>query len=77
MKKSDSAFVHEEEGNMQQWTSILQCRSTVFPLNYLGLLLSNKKLTISYYLPLLNKIGRRLPGWGAKKLSPAGRLVFY
>jgi hypothetical protein len=46
-----------------------------FPFNYLGLPLSNKKLTISDYMSLMKAIESRLSGWGAMKLSPAGRLV--
>lgn len=51
------------------------CRLGSFPFIYLGLPLSNKKLTKQAYIPLIQKFNKRLAGWAAKYLSIAGRLV--
>lgn len=45
------------------------------PFTYLGLPLSNKKLPKTAYLPLLQRMNKRLGGWAAKHLSIAGRIV--
>ncbi|KAG7551508.1 Reverse transcriptase domain [Arabidopsis thaliana x Arabidopsis arenosa] len=43
------------------------------PIRYLGLPLMHRKLRISEYEPLLNKIAGRFRGWAVKTLSFAGR----
>ncbi|KAF8087894.1 hypothetical protein N665_0564s0029 [Sinapis alba] len=44
------------------------------PIRYLGLPLMSRKLTISEYSPLINKITLSFQSWSAKLLSFAGRL---
>lgn len=44
------------------------------PVRYLGLPLMSRKLRVSEYEPLLDKIHPRFVGWAVKKLSYAGRL---
>lgn len=47
-------------------------RST-FPIKYLGLPLTYKRLRRVDYQPLLEKVGGRLAGWQGRLLTPAGR----
>ncbi|WZZ04139.1 hypothetical protein YC2023_090060 [Brassica napus] len=44
------------------------------PVRYLGLPLMSRKLRVSEYEPLMDKIRCRFVGWAVKKLSYAGRL---
>lgn len=44
------------------------------PIRYLGLPLMSRKLKVSEYAPLMNKINSCLHSWSAKMLSFAGRL---
>lgn len=44
------------------------------PVRYLGIPLSCKKLNIHHYLPLIDKITRRVHHWSVKLLSYAGRI---
>ncbi|XP_055825503.1 uncharacterized protein LOC129894035 [Solanum dulcamara] len=44
-----------------------------FPFKYLGIPLSTKKLSLTQWTPLVNKIVARITSWTAKKLSYAGR----
>jgi hypothetical protein len=46
-----------------------------FPCTYLGLLLHFKKLPKSTIFPLVQRIGRRLPGWKKNLLAYPGREV--
>lgn len=44
------------------------------PVRYLSIPLSSKKLNIHHYLPLIDKITRRVHHWSAKLLSYAGKV---
>nr|CAD1822962.1 unnamed protein product [Ananas comosus var. bracteatus] len=56
-------------------SSSLGCSTQDFPFTYLGLPLTPKPLSKSEYLPLIEKIDKRLAGWKEKSLSKGGRLV--
>lgn len=45
-----------------------------FPIRYLGVPLSPKRLTIADHDPLISSILRRIQGWQGRNLSYAGRL---
>ncbi|XP_058760201.1 uncharacterized protein LOC131633505 [Vicia villosa] len=45
-----------------------------YPFRYLGVPLTTKKLSISHYLPLIDKIVTRIHHWSAKLLSYVGKL---
>lgn len=45
-----------------------------FPIRYLGVPLTSKKLTITHYLPLVEKIVCRTRHWTTRLLSHAGRI---
>lgn len=49
------------------------CQISIFPCNYLGLPLSNKKLRKSDLMQWIDKIVDPLPGWKAHLLNLAGR----
>nr|CAD1819928.1 unnamed protein product [Ananas comosus var. bracteatus] len=51
------------------------CEVKGFPLTYLGLPLSPKRLCRSDYMPLIEKVDSRLAGWKGLTLSRGGRLV--
>ncbi len=55
--------------------SIFGCATNGFPFTYLGLPLSPKALCKADYLPLIEKVDKRLAGWKEQLLSRAGRLV--
>ncbi|KAJ3687028.1 hypothetical protein LUZ61_016192 [Rhynchospora tenuis] len=57
------------------YSSILNCMPKQLPVTYLGLPLSIRKLKKIHYKPLIDAFQRKLDGWKAKFLSPAGRLV--
>jgi hypothetical protein len=59
----------------QELANILHCKASTFPITYLGLPLSDRKLTRSAYLPLIQQEERRLPGWRAHLLSIGRRLT--
>ncbi|WVZ49070.1 hypothetical protein U9M48_000451, partial [Paspalum notatum var. saurae] len=73
--KTTAVPMHVNPITMKRLIGILQCKQESFPQTYLGLPLSNCKLKRSSFAPLIAKIDKRLAGWGAMLLSPAGRVV--
>jgi Reverse transcriptase (RNA-dependent DNA polymerase) len=59
----------------QNLTQYMGCEYAFFPITYLGLSLSDKRLHKTDYLPMIHKHSDRLPGWSAGKLSIAGRIT--
>ncbi|WVZ69533.1 hypothetical protein U9M48_018306 [Paspalum notatum var. saurae] len=56
-------------------SELLPCEIKNFPCTYLGLPLSIRKLTNADFLPLIDKVADKLPGWKASLLCRASRLV--
>lgn len=54
--------------------AITGCPESSFPVTYLGLPLTIKKPTREQYMPLIEKVEKRLGGWKGKLLSRGGRL---
>ncbi|XP_078159587.1 uncharacterized protein LOC144555214 [Carex rostrata] len=54
--------------------AVMNCSQTSFPTVYLGMSLTLKKPTKDLFLPLIEKVERRLQGWQSKLLSRGGRL---
>jgi hypothetical protein len=75
MDKSGLIISRESESLAQQLSDVLGCKKGTFPIIYLGLPLSDKRLSKVTYLPLLQKSSARLSGWAAKKLLMAARIV--
>jgi hypothetical protein len=62
-------------GKAQELAAILSCTTATFPIIYLGLPLTDKRLPQSAYIPLLQQEEKRLSGWRAELLSVGGRLT--
>jgi hypothetical protein len=54
---------------------ILGCQVGSFPQTYLGLPLSDTKLRLSAFAPLISKSDRYPEGWQETVLNPMGRAV--
>ena len=55
--------------------NLLPCEVLDFPCKYLGLPLSNKKLTKEQVQPIIDKVAGQLPGWKADLMTRAGRVI--
>ncbi|KAJ3690480.1 hypothetical protein LUZ61_019644 [Rhynchospora tenuis] len=71
--KFDLLFTFADSHLLSLLSSELGCDSANFPITYLGLPLSDKKLGKSAYGPLIGKFASRLAGWSGALLSFAGR----
>ena len=67
--------MHVPESKLRRLMKVLQCKQATFPQVYLGLPLSNVKLNLQAFAPLIAKVDRQLSGWKALLLNHAGRLV--
>jgi hypothetical protein len=75
LEKSELLVTAAEIEVVQNLTQIMGCKASNFPFKYLGMPLSNKKLQKEHYLPLIQKIQKKLPGWKASQLSIGGREI--
>ena len=60
----------------EQESEILSCfpfASGQLPVRYLGLPLLTKRMTVNDYMPLVEKIRKRMSSWTGRFLSHAGR----
>jgi hypothetical protein len=56
---------------MTSWRAFRAVKS--FPCRYLGLSLHHRRLHKIDYMPLLDKVGGKLPGWKGKLMSKVAR----
>lgn len=75
LEKSEILSTATQHMSNAELAQIMTCKEGRFPLQYLGLPLSDSALTKQDFIPLIQKINRRLPGWAAKLLTIAGRLT--
>ncbi len=73
--KSRIIPINMESSQATRIARIFGCTTDGFPFTYLGLPLSPKALHKTDYLPLIEKIDKRLAGWKGRMLSRASRLV--
>lgn len=67
--KSTLVPMHVEDNKLNQIVRILQCHKSSFLQVYLGLPLSNIKLNLSAFIPLICKVKHRLATWQATLLN--------
>jgi hypothetical protein len=73
--KSTLVPTHILGPNVESYVGILGCSQGSFPQTYLGLPLSNEKLNLAAYAPIITSADKYLSGWWASLLNHQGRLV--
>jgi hypothetical protein len=73
--KSTITPMHLPKGNLEEFLGILNCKFGSFPQTYLGLPLSNVKLPLSAFAPLIARVDRYLATWQALLLATTGRVM--
>ncbi|XP_074305794.1 uncharacterized protein LOC141641015 [Silene latifolia] len=74
-EKSDIYFNGMSSADVQYVLRISGFKEGQFPFRYLGIPISYKRMAVGDCSRLVEKIVLRIRGWGARKLSYAGRLV--
>jgi hypothetical protein len=75
MQKSELLVISMAAHYVEQLASTIQCKSSIFPLKYLGLSLSDKGVSRQQYKKLIDSIQDALPRWQTTYLSITGRGV--
>jgi hypothetical protein len=73
-KCSVSPIACSEEEALEAAT-VMECQLAPFPVRYLGILLSIRRLSAEALQPLVDTIADRLPLWKASMMTKAGRLA--
>jgi hypothetical protein len=73
--KSELLVTADQEGKAQCLAAIVHCKAFTFPIIYLDLHLSDRKLSKESYFNLIHQEEQRLSGWKTDLLSIGGRLV--
>lgn len=73
--KSTVVPMHVDTSLLPSLIDILGCKEETFPQTYLGLPLSNEKLKLTAFAPLIAKADRHLSGWEASLLARPSRAV--
>jgi hypothetical protein len=53
----------------------LNCKLWTFPFVYLGLLISDRKITIDQWMFLIRRLGLKIETWLGRFLSSGGRII--
>jgi hypothetical protein len=72
--KSEVVVLGRDPREQTRLANLLNCRLGQFPINYLGLPVSNKRLRVSDWDTLTGKVGHRVDPWQGLFLASAGRL---
>jgi hypothetical protein len=67
--------VNVNDSWLHEAASVMQCKHGCLPFTYLGLPIGGNPRRIQFWLPLIEKIRKRLSGWKCKNLSICGRLI--
>ncbi|XP_050238489.1 uncharacterized protein LOC126687979 [Mercurialis annua] len=73
--KSSITGINMDDYSMSLAADILSCKIEHFPITYLGLPLSIKKLNVEQWDPIIHSFSTQLSSWRGSLLSPTGRLV--
>lgn len=75
IQKSSVAPIQCSAQDIEVVQTRLPCQLTEFPVKYLGLPLSLKKLTKTQLQPLIDRLADLLPGWKADLMTRMGRTI--
>jgi hypothetical protein len=72
--KSEVVVSGLEEGAKQRVANLLNCKLGKFPIKYLGLLVSDRPLSVAEWGFLMEKVGHRVDPWQGLFLASSGCL---
>ncbi|KAL4367675.1 hypothetical protein GQ457_05G016460 [Hibiscus cannabinus] len=74
LSKTKLIGINVDEQRIDQWAKILHCQSEKFSSWYLALPLGAKRISISIWEPIVERVETKLTSWKSKLLSFGGRL---
>jgi hypothetical protein len=73
--KSTLVPMHTPTQDVETYVAVLGCAQGSFPQTYLGLPLSNEKLKLTAFAPIISSADKYFLGWWASLLNHHGRLI--
>jgi len=73
--KSEVIMVSQDESKSLEFSNMFNCASGKWPIKYLGVPVAGSRLHVADWLPICEKIMKRLDGWKDSSLSLGRRLV--
>lgn len=73
--KSETQMISQDGEKAIMYANIMNCVTGEWPLKYLGVPVACSKLHVVDWLPVAEKLMKRLEGWKGSVLSFGGRLV--
>ena len=73
--KSEVIMISQDSEKSMWYSEMFNCAIGSWPIKYLGVLVSGNGIQNSNWLPLAEKISKRLDGWKGGALSMGGRLT--
>ena len=73
--KSEVIMISQDSEKTLRYAEMFNCATESWPIKYLGVPVSRNRIQISNWLPLVEKIAKRLDGWKGGALSLGGRLT--
>ena len=73
--KSEVIMISQDSEKSLWYAEMFNCAIGSWPIKYLGVLVSGNGIQNSNWLPLVEKISKRLDGWKGGALSLGGRLT--
>jgi len=70
--KSEVIMVSQEESKSLDFSNMFNCSVGTWPIKYLGVPVAGSRIRIADWLPICEKIMKRLDGWKGSALSLAG-----
>ena len=74
-EKSEVLMISQDEGKSLRYAELFNCAVGQWPMKYLGVPVCGSRLHIKDWLPLDEKLTKRLGGWQGNSLSFGGRLT--
>ena len=73
--KSEVIMISQHNEKSLMYAEMFNCATGSWPIKYLGVPVSGSSIQVSTWLPLVEKINKRLDGWKGGALSLGGRLT--
>ena len=61
--KSEVIMISQDNEKSLMYAEMFNCATGSWPIKYLGVLVSGSSIQVSTWLPLVEKINKRLDGW--------------
>ena len=73
--KSEVIMISQDNEQSLRYAGMFNCATGSWPIKYLGVPVAGSRIQISDWIPLVEKINKRLDGWKGSALSLGGRLT--